>query len=129
MSVAAQLLNSHITTRRASFEDDAVVSNSVIVAEAGAPYGQFFVEQTARIGGNEIHADGDRYMDLEPSMFAGLIAKNRIYVTVTKGIGNKRAGLLELRGQPGMGGETAYDANNPFLGRIGRPPSSIRSRG
>ncbi len=119
---SAQVLNSHVTVRRGAFEDNAIVANSVIVAEAGAPYGQFFVEETAQIGGNEIHADGDRYMDLDPSIFAGLIEKNRIYVTVTEGIGSKGGGLLELRGRPGMESDAVCDPNHPLLCQVPEVP-------
>ncbi|UCD56112.1 MAG: hypothetical protein JSV16_09710, partial [Candidatus Hydrogenedentota bacterium] len=95
----AQVSNAEIVISRASFEGDADISNNVIQAEAGAPYGQFFIEDTVKITNNEIHADGDRYMDLDPSIFAGVVQHNRIYVTITEGQGNTRGGLLELRGK------------------------------
>jgi len=97
MKDAAQIHNAEILVARASFENNAVVSNSVITAEASSPYGQFFVEDTALISGNEIHADGDRYMDLDPSVFQGVIENNRIYVSISEGQGNTLGGLLELR--------------------------------
>jgi len=95
----AQIRNTEVNITRASFEGHADISNSVIVAEAGAPYGQFFIEDTVGVTNNEIHADGDRYMDLDPSVFAGVIQNNRIYVTITEGQNNTRGGLLELRGR------------------------------
>ncbi len=95
----AQIRNAQIAVRCARFEGDVDISNSVITAEIGAPYGQFFVEDTVTISNNEIHADGDRYMDLDPSVFAGIIANNRIYVTITEGRHTTRGGLLELRGK------------------------------
>lgn len=94
----AQIRNTTINITRASFEGDVDVSNNVINAEVGAPYGQFFIEDTVTVSDNEIHADGDRYMDLDPSVFAGVIANNRIYVTITEGQHSTRGGLLELRG-------------------------------
>ncbi|MHC4499424.1 MAG: hypothetical protein ACYS21_09970, partial [Planctomycetota bacterium] len=97
---SVHLSNATINVTRASFEGDVDISYSVIIAEAGAPYGQFFIEDTVTITGNDIHADGDRYMDLDPSVFAGVIANNRIYVTITEGQNNTRGGLLELRGDP-----------------------------
>jgi hypothetical protein len=97
---SVHLINTRVNVTRASFEGDVDISNSVITAEAGAPYGQFFIEDTVHITGNDIHADGDRYMDLDPSVFAGLIANNRIFVTITEGVGQARGGLLELRGDP-----------------------------
>ncbi|MCK4786916.1 MAG: hypothetical protein KAV87_24375, partial [Desulfobacteraceae bacterium] len=90
---------SRIDVTRASFEGDVEISNSVITAEAGAPYGQFFIEDTVKIIGNDIHADGDRYMDLDPSVFDGLVENNRIYVRITEGKNQSRGGLFELRGQ------------------------------
>ena len=35
-----------------------------------------------KIAGPDVHADGDRYMDLDPTVFDGLIANNRIFVTI-----------------------------------------------
>jgi len=99
---SVHLSNANIQVTRASFEGDVDISNSIITAEAGSPYGQFFIEDTVSIVGNDIHADGDRYMDLDPSVFAGVIASNRIYVTITEGVGNTRGGLLELRGEDGL---------------------------
>ena len=90
---------SRIDVIRASFEGDVNITNSVIRAEAGAPYGQFFIEDTVEIIGNDIHADGDRYMDLDPSVFDGLVENNRIYVRITEGKNQNRGGLFELRGQ------------------------------
>ena len=94
----AQIRNAEIAISRARFEGDVDISNSVITAEAGVPYGQFFIEDSVTIADNEIHADGDRYMDLDPSVFAGVIANNCIYVTITEGQHSTRGGLLELRG-------------------------------
>jgi len=99
-----QLQNANVTVTRSSFEGDVDIYKSVITAEAGSPYGQFFIEDTVRIEDNHIHADGDRYMDLDPSVFAGLIANNKIYVTITEGIGSSRGGLFELRGDPNLVG-------------------------
>jgi hypothetical protein len=94
-----QVSNAQINVTRASFEDDVIISNSVITAEAGAPYGQFFIEDTVSVTNNEIQADGDRYLDLDPSVFNGIIANNLIYVTISEGVNNTRGGLLELRGE------------------------------
>jgi predicted outer membrane repeat protein len=94
----AQITGADVNVARASFEGDVDISNSVIHAEAGVPYGQFFVADTVRIADSEIHADGDRYMDLDPAVFAGLIEKNRIFVEIREGVGHTRGGLFELRG-------------------------------
>jgi hypothetical protein len=98
MKDQTELRNVNLHVKRAQFEDHVIVSNSVITAEAGTPFGQFFIQDTVRVEGNDIHADGDRYMDLDPATFQGVIANNRIYVTITEGQGNTLGGLLELRG-------------------------------
>jgi len=117
--------NAHITVTRSRFEDGSIVSNSVIIAEAGTPFGQFFAEDTAMIYDNEIHADGDRYMDLDPEVFDGVVANNLIYVTVTEGVGRSRGGLLELRGAPDLcAGSIPDDPNNPFLIQVEQVPAS-----
>jgi len=98
----AQIRNVNINISRVSFEGDVNVFNSVIIAEAGAPYGQFSVEDSVIISGNEIHADGDRYMDMDRSIFDGLIENNKIYITITEGKDQTRGGLFELRGRDGL---------------------------
>lgn len=101
-----RLINTNVIVSRASFEGDVDISNSIIIAEAGSPYGQFFIEDSVTIADNYIHADGDRYMDLDPNSFAGLIENNFIYVTITEGVGNTRGGLFELRGLDDLAGST-----------------------
>jgi hypothetical protein len=109
----ASICDANIVVTRASFEGASYIANSIITA--GSPYGQFFIEDTAVIKGNEIHADGDRYLDLDPAVFTGVMEKNRIYVTITEGVGRSMGGLLELRGAPDLAGAGVCDANNPFL--------------
>jgi len=94
---SAILTHADINVTRAQFEGKAKISNSVITAESGASQGQLFIEDTVEIANNRIYADGDRYMDLDPSVFDGIIANNLIHVTVTEGVGSTRGGLLELR--------------------------------
>ncbi|MCP4611552.1 MAG: hypothetical protein GY845_22815 [Planctomycetes bacterium] len=113
---SARISNAHINVTRASFEGDVNIYNNVITAEAGAPYGQFFIEGSVKISDNKIHADGDRYMDMDRSVFDGFIENNRIYVTITEGKGQTRGGLLELRGQDGPVGN-AFDPNE-FLRKV-----------
>jgi hypothetical protein len=113
----AQISNGLINVTRVSFEGEVGIFNSVITAEAGAPYGQFFVEDSVTISGNEIRADGDRYMDMDRSVFEGLVEDNEIYVTITEGTGGSRGGLLELRGQDGLAASSCgLDA---FLCKVG----------
>jgi len=96
---SATIRNTSITVTRMSLEDNTIIANNVITAEAGSPYGQFFIDDAVAITGNDIHADGDRYMDLDPAVFGGLVADNRIYVTISEGAHSRRGGLLELRGR------------------------------
>ena len=119
---SVHLSNAKVEVSRASFEGDVDISNSVIKAEAGAPYGQFFIEDTVHITGNDIHADGDRYMDLDPSVFAGVIANNRIFITITEGMGNTRGGLLELRGRDSLVSGSSCDPNNEFFCEVNDVP-------
>jgi len=119
---SVHLRNAEIDVERASFEGGAIISNNVITAEAGAPYGQFFIEDTVKITGNDIHANGDRYMDLDPSVFAGVIANNRIFVTITEGVGNTHGGLLELRGSAGLATISSCDPNNEFFCEVNDVP-------
>jgi hypothetical protein len=113
----ASLINARVNVTHASFEGNAIIFNSVITAEAGAPYGQFFIEDSVTISGNEIHADGDRYMDMDRSVFDGLVEDNRIYVLITEGVGQTRGGLFELRGQDDLVHHTC--GPDEFLCRVG----------
>ncbi|MCP4708964.1 MAG: hypothetical protein GY869_10090, partial [Planctomycetes bacterium] len=114
----AIIRNTTIDITRTSFEGDVNISNNLITAEAGASFGQFFIEDTVRVVDNEIHADGDRYMDLDPSVFNGIMKNNLIYVLITEGVGSVRGGLLELRGQKDLVDSYTYDPNNIFLCQV-----------
>ncbi|MHC4501411.1 MAG: hypothetical protein ACYS21_20160, partial [Planctomycetota bacterium] len=96
----AQIINANINITRAAFEGDANVTNCEIHVDSNAPYGQFFIDHNVTITYNDIYADGDRYMDLDPNIFSGLFVHNRIFVTITEGVGQDRGGLFELRGDP-----------------------------
>ena len=100
----ATITNADIHVTRASFENQAILSNNVITAQAGEPFGQFFVEDSVYITGNTIAADGDRYMDLDPAGLdsAATIQDDRIDVTITEGASTDRGGLFELRGREGL---------------------------
>ena len=95
---SAQILNGNITVTFASFEDNTTISSSAIVVNSVAPYGQIFVGSNVIVADNVIFADGDRYMNLNPVDFGGLLQNNFIYVTITEGIGETRGALFELRG-------------------------------
>jgi hypothetical protein len=98
------LLYTNLNVARASFENNAVIAYNTITTSVLAPYGQLLAKDTASIIGNDIRAAGDRYIDIDPSTFGGMIQGNSISVTVTEGTGNISAGLFELRG---------YDINCP----------------
>ena len=93
-----QLLRTNLNVTCASFENNAVISNNTITTSVLAPYGQLLAKDTASIIGNDIRAAGDRYIDIDPSTFGGMIQGNSISVTITEGTGNISAGLFELRG-------------------------------
>jgi hypothetical protein len=97
-----QIHNANITITVASFEDNTSISNSVITVNSIAPYGQLFIEPNVVVNNNEIHADGDRYMNLDPSISAGGLQDTQIFVTITGGVGQTQGELLELRGQDGL---------------------------
>ncbi|MHC4636899.1 MAG: hypothetical protein ACYTBV_05255, partial [Planctomycetota bacterium] len=97
-----QILNANVSITIASFENNSSISSCSITINPIAPYGQFFIESNVNITDNIIHADGDRYMNLKPSFFAGGLVNNKIYVTITEGIGQTRGGLFELRGLDGQ---------------------------
>lgn len=98
----ARVSNVYIEVARASFEGDVNITGSTIKAQTGSPEGQFVVEGSVTIIDNDIHADGDRYMDFDyREEFNGILSRNRIYVTITEGVGDTRGGLLELRGEDG----------------------------
>jgi len=92
--------NAQVNVTRASFEDNAILANCIFEAEAGAPYGQFFIEDNVQLWLDRIQADGDRYLDLDPRLFdCNNIHVDAIGVNVTEGIGGTYGGLFELRGR------------------------------
>lgn len=96
----ASIIDAEIYVNRASFEDNAIIVNCVINAEAGAPYGQFFVQDNVHVWLDKIKADGDRYLDLDPSKFdCNNIDVGAIEVDITEGVGTSYGGLFELRGR------------------------------
>jgi len=111
----AAILNANVEIKRARLEDNAIMHNCVINAEAGDPFGQFFVEDSAMIGLDQLSSDGDRYLDVDPSQFQGNIDIHSINVHITEGVGASRGGLFELRGRPGLAGDTDCHPDNAFL--------------
>lgn len=117
----ATVINAQVHVSRASVEDNAIILNSVITAEAGAPYGQFFIEDNVQIWLDRIIADGDRYLDLDPTDFdVNNIHIDVIDVNITEGVGGTRGGLFELRGKPDLVSGTC-DPNNEFFCQVIEP--------
>jgi uncharacterized delta-60 repeat protein len=67
--------------------------------QAGGYFGKFQVEDSATATNLDIYTNGDRFMDVNSSTFTGIIANNRIYVTITEGQNGTDEGVLELRGR------------------------------
>ena len=107
----AKVINFNINVSQISVEDNAELYYNSISIDAWAPYGQFFVDQKAKVYENEIHTYGDRIMNLKPAAFAGSIADNVMYITITEGVGDTRGGLLECRGADGWANSTCNDPN------------------
>ncbi len=99
---SAGISNGQMYVSQASFENHAIIENSIIKPQSNISFGQFFIEDTVCITNNDIHAQGDRYLDLEPETFQGVVQNNRIYLTIKEGRNNSRGGLLELRGKDGL---------------------------
>lgn len=93
------LTDANVYVHRASVEDDAIMVNCVVNAEAGAPYGQFFIEGRAGLALDLLWADGDRYLDLDPRVYdVNHIQIGAIQVDITEGVAGTQGGLFELRG-------------------------------
>lgn len=106
----ARIENTKIEVARLFFEDRSkITANDIISVEAGVPYGQFYIENDVKVVDNYITADGDRYLDLDTSVFRGIIRDNKIDVTVTEGQNNTRGGLFELRGRDFYDSSCALD--------------------
>ena len=88
-----------VNVTRAIFQDNAVITDNVFTTNAMIPYGQVAFEDSAIFFNNDVHAKGDRYLDVEPETFTGSVENNRIFVTTQEGQGNVAGGLFELRGE------------------------------
>ncbi|MHC4647349.1 MAG: choice-of-anchor Q domain-containing protein, partial [Planctomycetota bacterium] len=96
-----QITNANINVMRARFEGHTSFTNNVITIDRWAPPGQFFIESDVTITYNDIYVNGDRYTELDPILFQGAFQHNRIFVTITEGVGTAQGGLFELRGEDG----------------------------
>ena len=95
----AEISNANINPAFASFEGNAVISGNVITTRAETPYGQLVARDSAIIIGNVFNANGDRYIDVNPEAFTGVVQDNQVFVQVTEGVDDTVPGLFELRGQ------------------------------
>jgi parallel beta-helix repeat protein len=95
----AQVSSANINPAFAIFEGNAVISENVITSRAGVPYGRLIARESAIIIENVFNANGDRYIDVNPLAFTGVIENNRVFVMVTEGINDTPPGLFELRGE------------------------------
>jgi parallel beta-helix repeat protein len=111
----AKITNAQINITKAVFKDKAEIKNCEISVNSKAPYGQVFAEPNTSFTDVNIYADGDRYMDLDPSIFDGNFVNVRIFVTVTEGVGKPFGGLFECRGDDGLADVNSFDPNNPFF--------------
>jgi hypothetical protein len=119
----ASITDARLYVTRASFEDDVIIANCVIDAEAGAPYGQFFIEDNVHISLDRIKADGDRYLDLDPSKFdCNNIQVGVIDINITEGVGGSYGGLFELRGAPDLVTKPLCQPDNPFICQVDTAP-------
>jgi len=88
-----------IRVNRLDSQDEACLDNCVIQAEAGAPYGQFFVSGQAAVNVPAIRANGDRYLDVDPKVYdCNNLRVGVIDVLVDEGVHGTMGGLFELRG-------------------------------
>jgi hypothetical protein len=106
--------------------DIALLNDPALPPDVPGYGGEFFVEGGADILCNIIHADGDRYMDLDPNPslppaerpnIGTGAERNRIYVTVRQGLDSGQGELLELRTQD----FDIDDTNYPGSGCFNRP--------
>jgi predicted outer membrane repeat protein len=95
-----QIFNANIFITVASLEDNSGIFSSKVSVTSIVPYGQFFLEPGATLADSVIKADGDRYANLKPSIFAGGFQDILIFVTINGS--EDRGELFELRGQDGL---------------------------
>jgi hypothetical protein len=110
-----RITNAKINITKAKFEDKARISKCEINVDSKAPYGQVFAEPNTSFVDVNIYADGDRYMDMDPSVFDGNFVNVRIFVTITEGVGKPFGGLFECRGDDGLADVNSCDPNNTFF--------------
>ena len=95
----SQIRSTRMRLVRARFDGQASIIDNVISTTPFTPYGQLILAGQASFSGNEIHACGDRYLDVDTSSFAGTISGNDIHITVAEGQSGAPPGFFELRGR------------------------------
>jgi predicted outer membrane repeat protein len=121
-----QIRNANIDVIVASIEDNSDVSHCRISVNSTAPYGQFFIGPNVDVTYCVFNGDGDRYVNLEPSTYAGIFENNKIFITVNEGKGQTWGGLFEARGLDNLAGHSCEP--NEFLCQVAPgtiPPCSV----
>jgi hypothetical protein len=96
----AGLINAYVDISRIDVGNNTIIANCIIRAEAGVPYGQFYLEDNVFLDIPLIEADGDRYLDLDPIRFdVNNVHVDAIDILITEGVGGSYGGLFELRGR------------------------------
>ncbi|MHC4911589.1 MAG: right-handed parallel beta-helix repeat-containing protein [Planctomycetota bacterium] len=102
----AQIINTNLNVTVASFEDNTSITNSVITVDAAAPYGQLFLADNVTCAYNRINSNGDRYINLEPSTYVGVMQDNQLFITGTEGVNQAQGGVFEARAEDGLVGHS-----------------------
>ncbi|MCP4713009.1 MAG: hypothetical protein GY869_30645, partial [Planctomycetes bacterium] len=115
--------NADLTVRHSKFIDQAQITNCIIRTHEGLSVGPFLIRDGVTVTGNEIHAQGDWYLNLNPATFYGVVSDNKIYVTIPEILRVGDGGLLELRGQDDLLDTYIPDPDNPYFCQV--PPGTL----
>jgi len=113
VKVNAKVYRADIRVAMAAFEGNAEIAHNRITTFESTPYGQMVVKDGAVIVNNDFHANGDRYIDVNPLTFtdADSITGNHFYVNITKATGSGENGVFELRGEDYVCGQPPCEPN------------------
>ncbi|MHC4706882.1 MAG: InlB B-repeat-containing protein, partial [Planctomycetota bacterium] len=95
---SARISDVNMYVADALFEGSSVISESTITVGLSPP-GLLRIEDNARFENNEIYANSDGYLHLDPLTFEGEFAGNSIHITIESNPDYLDTNLLELRGQ------------------------------
>jgi predicted outer membrane repeat protein len=98
----AVISNAIIRVSQASFDDNVILLNCVIIVDSNGPYMPVFMEPNVSVIDCVFDVDGDRYAEMTPEGFNGVFGNNKIYVTITEGMDTAQGCLFELRGKDGL---------------------------